>query len=37
MSEGDLRTALDLTVDKIMNKLARKPFQEAFPEVSENF
>ena len=34
MSEGDLRNALDLTVNKIMNKLASKPFLEAFPEVS---
>jgi len=32
MTEADLRNALDMTVDKIMNKLARKPFLDAFPE-----
>lgn len=35
MTEADLRNALDMTVDKIMNKLARKPFLDAFPEVGK--
>ena len=32
MAEASLRNALDMTVDKMMNKLSRKPFLEAFPE-----
>ena len=32
MTEANLRNALDMTVEKIMDKLSRKPFLEAFPE-----